>query len=90
MTGAPFRQIARWLRSPLHRLTNSLMGRCRSCGGSRDVLCYDSRGLWAFFWRKTYCPQHCPDHDFEYQRDMGEWACDVCGEPAPFDYHDNG
>lgn len=70
----------------LRRLTNRLMSQCRVCGSSRDVVCYDPRGLWAFFWRKTYCPDHCPDHDFTYQRDMREWGCEICGEPAPYDF----
>lgn len=76
------------VRGYLYRLTNRLMSRCRVCGSSRDVVSYDPRGLWAFFWRKTYCPDHCPDHDFAHQRDMGMWACDICGEPAPYDFYD--
>lgn len=85
------RGIAYRLRSPLVRLTNNLMSRCRACGSSRDVVCYDPRGLWAFFFRTTWCPAHCPEHDFAYQRDMREWGCEKCGEPAPHDfwaYHD--
>lgn len=74
------------LRVPLYRWTGRLMSRCRVCGSSDDVLCYDPRGLWAFFWRKTYCPQHCPDHEFEYDRGMREWCCSICSEPAPRDF----
>lgn len=74
------------MRSAFHRLTNRMMGSCRVCGSSSDVICYDPRGLWAFSWRTTYCPAHCPDHDFSYQRDIRGWACDICGEPAPPDY----
>lgn len=74
------------IRAKWHRLTNSLMSRCRMCGESRDVIAYDPRGLWAFFRRKTYCPKHCPDHDFAYQRDMHEWGCNICGEPPPADF----
>lgn len=83
--------MIRWLSNQLHILTNRLMNRCRVCGSSKDVICYDPRGLWAFPFRNTYCPVHCPDHDFAYQRDHCEWGCEICGEPAPHDfwaYHD--
>lgn len=78
--------MIRWLRTKLWILTSNMMSRCRVCGGRKDVVCFDPRGLWAFPIRKTYCPQHCPDHDFAYQRDHHEWGCEICGEPAPHDF----
>jgi hypothetical protein len=69
-----------------YRLASQLMGSCRVCGSVEPVLCYDPRGLWAYFWRRTYCPEHCPEHDFAYQSDMREWGCNVCGESAPPDH----
>jgi hypothetical protein len=75
-----------YIRGLWHRLTNNLMSRCRVCGSSRDVLGYDPRGLHAFFRRTTYCPQHCPDHDYAYDRGAHEWCCQICQDPAPHDF----
>lgn len=80
------KELRQIIGSWVHRLTNALMSRCRVCGSRTEVVCYDPRGLWAFFWRKTWCPDHCPDHDFAYQREHREWGCQICGEPAPPDF----
>lgn len=80
-----------WWRIRLHSVTGVLMARCRACGSSKGVLVFDPRGLWAYFWRNTYCPEHCPDHDFKYDRGMRRWCCEHCSEDAPHDfwaYHD--
>lgn len=78
--------MIRRLRDWYCRLRNSLMNRCRVCGSSKDVICYDPRGLWAFFVRKTWCPAHCPEHDFAYDRSEREWRCEHCSESAPPDF----
>lgn len=70
----------------LRQLANKLMSRCRACGSSADVISYDPRGLWAYFWRRTYCPDHCPDHDYVYDRYDGH-CCDNCGQPATVEWH---
>lgn len=63
----------------LRQLTSKMMSCCRVCGSSADVVMYDPRGLWAYFWRRTVCPKHCPDHDYVYERYEGHY-CDNCGE----------
>lgn len=75
-----------WLRKRA-----KLMGSCRKCGETKDVIAYDPRGLWAYPFRKTYCPSCCPEHEFEHDRDMG-WCCKTCSEPAPHDFwaYDHG
>lgn len=69
----------------LRRLTNKLMGTCCVCKSSADVISYDPRGLWAYFIRNTYCPEHCPDHDYNRYRD-GTY-CDNCGQEPPYDWY---
>lgn len=88
----PRRTSERWIGQGLMnrfcRLSDRLMGSCRVCGKTDDVIMYDPRGLWAYFFRKTYCPAHCPDHDYTYSRYEGHY-CNNCGQ-APDDdwYHD--
>lgn len=69
----------------LFTLTDRLMGSCRVCGGTEDVISYDPRGLWAYFFRKTYCPQHCPEHDYNRHRDGA--YCDICSDVPPDDWY---
>jgi hypothetical protein len=68
------------------RIADKLMSRCRVCGSREDVICYDPRELWAFFSRKTYCPDHCPDHDYIYDRYEGHY-CGTCGKHPEEDWY---
>lgn len=70
----------------LRAWTNRLMSRCRICGSSHDVYAYDPRGLWAYFFRKTYCPAHCPEHDYKHDKWSREWRCTICDDIAPVDW----
>lgn len=65
--------------------TNLLMSKCRVCGSRDDVISYDPRGVWAYPFRKTYCPEHCPEHDFNRHRDGA--YCDTCGQEPPYDWY---
>lgn len=96
ITGCPTPWADRWwnLTWPLRRRwrqfrswQSTLMLRCRVCGKTDDVMVGDPRGLWAYPWRKTYCPAHCPDHDYEYDRDMRGRCCTICAAPAPDDWN---
>lgn len=80
--------LLRNLRERLDRLTGCLMARCRVCGSRGDVVSFDPRGLWAFFFRQTWCPDHCPDHDYVYSRYDGHY-CNNCGQPRPDDYYED-
>lgn len=71
----------------LHQLTSNLMSRCRVCGSKDEVIQYDPRGLWAFFFRTTHCPSHCPDHDYVYSRYDGHY-CNSCGQPPDAEWHE--
>lgn len=51
--------------------------KCRVCGTSLD-----SAPCWPF---RGTCPEHCPEHDYEYDRDRRERACVHCGELMPYD-----
>uniref|UniRef100_E6VFK6 Uncharacterized protein n=1 Tax=Rhodopseudomonas palustris (strain DX-1) TaxID=652103 RepID=E6VFK6_RHOPX len=78
---------ADWLRNLKYRFHRRcvapLMATCRVCGKSDEVAMYDPRGLWAYFVRRTWCPEHCPDHDYVYSPWDGHY-CDNCGkEPEP-------
>jgi len=70
----------------LKRLSDRLMSRCRVCGSSKDVISYDPRGAWAYLFRKTWCPEHCPDHDYVYDRYEGHY-CDKCGQQPDDQWH---
>jgi hypothetical protein len=76
-------QIGDWI----HATTTRLMSRCRVCGSSENVIIFDPRCLWAYFFRQTWCPPHCPDHDYRYSRYDGHY-CDNCGQEPPFDWFD--
>ena len=69
-------------------ITSRWMSRCRTCGSSDEVISYDPRGLWAYPIRTTYCPEHCPDHDYVYSRYDGHY-CNNCGQQPPLDWHAN-
>jgi hypothetical protein len=72
-----------WVRDLYQRELTRAMSRCRVCGSSRDVALFDPRGLWAYVIRNTYCPEHCPDHEYTYSRYDGHY-CSHCGrEPDP-------
>lgn len=67
-------------------IQNRCMSRCRVCGSSEDVVSYDPRGLWAYPFRRTYCPAHCPDHDYIYSRWDGHY-CNNCGQSPNEQWH---
>jgi len=69
-------------------LTSLAMSRCRVCGSSKDVAMYDPRGLWAYPIRKTWCPAHCPDHDYIYCRSEGHY-CGNCGQQPDAQWYDD-
>jgi hypothetical protein len=79
---AMIRELLDWL----HAATGRLMSRCRVCGSRADVIMYDPRGLWAYFFRQTWCPPHCPDHDYIYSRGDGHY-CNNCGQQPDYDWH---
>lgn len=53
--------------------------KCWVCKG--DTYVYPSNPF-----KRAYCVEHCPEHDFAYERDMREWCCQKCGEFAPHDF----
>lgn len=85
---AKLRNAKFWILHNLHprTISNRLMGRCRVCGSGKDVLMYDSRSLLYYFVRKTYCPEHCPDHDYVYDRYEGHY-CNNCGQSPDPDWY---
>lgn len=70
----------------MRTLTSRLMSRCRVCGSSKEVVSYDPRGLWAYLVRRTWCSEHCPEHDFIYDRSEGHY-CDNCGTHPDDEWH---
>lgn len=74
------------IRAGVRAWSNGLMSRCRVCGSGDDVICYDPRWIWAYPIRNTYCPAHCPDHDYTYARYEGHY-CKVCAQSPPDDWH---
>lgn len=68
-------------------LCGNLMSKCRVCGSSENVIGFDPRGLWAYFSRKTWCPEHCPDHTYTHHRYEGH-LCDNCSQSPPADWYD--
>lgn len=55
--------------------------RCRVCGVQCNVAPLDSGIL-----RSTaVCEEHCPEHDYEYDRDVHGRTCMICGKPEPYD-----
>lgn len=72
--------------SVLRRIGDRLMSRCRVCGSSKDVISFDPRGMWAYFWRRTWCPDHCPDHEYVYCRYDGHY-CGNCGQEPDAEWY---
>jgi hypothetical protein len=70
-----------------HTIQHMLMGKCRVCGAKEEVLCYDPRSILYYFVRKTYCPEHCPDHYYVYERAERHHFCETCGKPADPDWY---
>lgn len=54
---------------------------CRVCG-VQCVLAPDPPA-------RAVCPEHCEDHDYEYQRSERGTYCNHCGQQAPEDHHDD-
>lgn len=77
--------INSWLGYRLKRWRDNRMASCRVCGSSKEVIAYDPRGIWAYPIRNTYCPEHCPEHDFNRHSD-GTY-CDTCGSEPPYDWY---
>ena len=38
---------------------------------------------------RAVCPEHCEDHDYEYQRELRGTYCNHCGEQAPEYFYDD-
>lgn len=54
--------------------------RCKVCGVQCDVAPSDSS-----FWCSTaVCLEHCPEHDYEYDRDLRGRFCSICSNPEPY------
>jgi len=53
--------------------------KCKVCGVDCPITPADRSG--------AYCPKHCPDHDYQYQRGEGH-RCVTCHAPAPEDWFD--
>jgi hypothetical protein len=53
---------------------------CKVCG----TLCfvYPSDGT------QGVCPEHCPDHEYEYERGERRHMCKTCGAEPPMDWFD--
>jgi hypothetical protein len=57
--------------------------RCHACGQQCPIA-----PIGSGFWRSTaICSECCPDHDYEYFRDLGMWACVHCNADAPDDFY---
>lgn len=54
---------------------------CSVCG-SNEVICYRDPN-------EAVCPDHCPDHEWEYERGERRWECKTCGVPAPPEFYEN-
>jgi hypothetical protein len=65
-----------WLQDQIRKVWNN--NQCAVC--SREVPSYPCNPF-----KKTWCEEHCPDHDYEYQRDMGGKFCKHCSKP--YDYY---
>ena len=50
---------------------------CAGCGG--DVLCWPNEG-------PAYCPECCPDHDYEYEPAERTRRCKTCSAEPPDDW----
>ena len=60
---------------------------------SRCAVCKKPCDFYPSWWfKRGYCPEHCPEHNYSYDRSMREWCCEECGNPAPLDFwaYDNG
>ena len=56
---------------------------------SKCSVCKQPSDCYPFVWvHRSYCPEHCPGHEFEHERGIG-WNCKTCGEPAPIDFYND-
>ncbi|WP_438278128.1 hypothetical protein [Nitrobacter sp.] len=76
------------LRWQARRISDPFMSRCRVCGGRENVVSFDPRGLWAYPTRRTWCPDHCPGHDYVYSRWDGHY-CNNCGDLPDLQWYDD-
>lgn len=52
--------------------------KCVACGKETEVANIEG---------PTWCPECCPDHDYEYDRDARARYCKNCGQEPPYDWH---
>lgn len=55
---------------------------CHVCGKETDTA-PDPPAL-------TVCEEHCPDHDYRYERELRGHYCLTCGKERSADYDDGG
>ena len=53
--------------------------KCSVCGTRTDLANDDPN--------KTFCHDHCPDHEYEYDSIAAAPMCKTCGIVAPHDYY---
>jgi len=53
---------------------------CHVCG--ELVLIYDGQHP-----EEAVCPEHCPDHEYEYERGDRKHYCKTCGQEPPPDFY---
>jgi hypothetical protein len=61
----------------------------RMVSGHDNSSCSVCRGSVDFYpgnpFRPSWCYEHCPEHDYAYDRDIHMRACIHCGSPEPYD-----
>ena len=55
--------------------------RCSVCGAECDIAPDPPS--------PTFCPKHCPDHDYRYDRSDRSFYCVTCGQQPSPDWFDD-
>ncbi len=53
---------------------------CRVCGKDVDMAPAD-------LTEQAVCEEHCPDHNYRYDKFERRHVCESCGKPAPEDFY---
>lgn len=67
-------------------MSDQLLFTCRVCGCETDTHPLEENQLGEMIGVQGVCPDHCEDHDYEYDRDRREHYCVHCDQLAPDDY----
>lgn len=68
-------------------MSDKLLFTCRVCGCETDTHPVEENAIGELVGVQGICPEHCEDHDYEYDDLARGHYCQHCNQEAPYDWY---